>query len=410
MSLFLTHAYTLRISKKHLFFPFHFPLSYAQHDAMLQQCFFLLVFITTAITMTISDVSLFPDGITFRFGSRSVRLSNVKPSTVQLGMSSFNSTSTGLTIIFADPVKASLVADAVVDGALSFSDVSINAQVSGYVHVTKEVFDTCRMDTFAVSTCTMRLSAVATLPLIGSLTVNDEDVCDYAAEAVQQLLTPKPYVLYPPALPDTTSLAKSTYLMRLKLVNLFADSTGLPVESEFVASNVIRMAIGMPLRSSLAFDSAHESDVEVFDAIAVLTKLAKKMLNVSTQSLQSGEVVIPLNGAGELRVPTLRNIVHKAIGESAVVSLQTYLPRTSGIVYDIVVQDFRCRMLNTLCSLPAEGGVQVVNARLGGLGDLGVMFDNAVGARVDSLLTNVTLAAFKIAGSTFGDRIYLPVM
>lgn len=377
---------------------------------MLAQCFYLIVFITTVITMTVSDVSLYPNGVTLFFGSQSLQLSNVKPSSVSVGMTSINSTATDLTVIFADPLQAVVVSDVVLNDAISLSDVTIQANVTGYLQVAKEVYDTCRTDTFAVSTCTMKLNAVANLPFIGSFRLDNEDVCSYATSIITDVLTPKPYVLYPAAAAGTTSLSKSTYLMKLKLVNLFAESTGMPVEAEFVAPNVLRMAVGAPVGAGLVFDSEHESDVEVFDAIAVLAKLAKKMLNVTMDPVKGNYTVIPYGASGEIRVPTLRNIIHQAIAQSAIVSMQTRIPRSAGLVYDVIINDFRCKMFNTICSLPADGGVEVVNSRFGGMGDLGTILDNTAGARVDELLTNVTTAAFKIAGSTFGDRIYLPIL
>jgi hypothetical protein len=286
----------------------------------------------------------------------------------------------------------------------------LRANISGSVHVEKTVYDTCRTDTFSITACSMKLSAAGNLPYIGGVLWDDVDVCDYTGAVVTELLTPKPYVLYPAALPGTTRLSKSTYLMKLKLVNFFADATGMPVEAEFVAPNVLRLAVGAPVGRGLMFDSEHESDVEVFDAIAVLSKLAKKMLNTTMDPVKGNHTVIPYGESGEIRVPTLRSIIHKAIAEGTIVALQTYVPRAASIVYDIIVNDFRCKMFNTICSLPANGGVQVVNTRFVGLGDLGTILDNTAGSRVDGLLTNVTAAAFRIAGSTFGDRIYLPVL
>lgn len=377
---------------------------------MVPQCFYLIFFVTTAITMTVSDVTLFPDGIFFRSGSQSVRLSNVRPSTIQLGMTSINSTSTGLTVIFADPVQASMVADAEVNDALVFSNVSLQTNVSGYLHVAKETYNACLTDTFAMTACTMKLTAAASLPSVGVVAMEEQDLCAYADEVVKEVLTPKPYVLYPPPLAGTTSLSKSTYLMKLALVNLFAASTGMPVETAFVAPNVIRMAMGAPLSKELVFDSMHESDVEVFDALAVLAKLAKSMLNITMDPAKGSTTVLPFNGTGSIRVPTLRSIIHRAIAEGTTVALQTRMPRSSGIVFDVIVTDFRCRLFNTVCSLPAEDGVEVVNARFGGLGDLGTILDNTAGTHVEQLLTNVTKAAFKVVGGTFGNRIYLPMI
>lgn len=217
-------------------------------------------------------------------------------------------------------------------------------------------------------------------------------------------------MLYRAAQPGTTSLTKSTYMLKLRLVNLFADTTGMPVEAEFVTSNVLRLSIGAPVGRGLTFDSEHESDEEVFDAIAVLAKLAKKMLNVTVDPVKGNHTVIAYGESGEIRVPTLRSIIHQAIAEGTVVALQTYVPRASSLVYDVIVNDFRCKVFNTICSLQADNGIEVVNSRFVGLGDLGTILVNTAGARVDTLLKNVTTAAFKVAGSTFDNRIYLPVL
>ncbi|KPA74043.1 hypothetical protein ABB37_09353 [Leptomonas pyrrhocoris] len=377
---------------------------------MIAECFYLLTFITTVITLTASDINIWPDGMYFVLGWQSAVVSNVRPHALQFGVTTVNSTSSGLTVTFNDPVKANLTTDLVVNGDFELTDVFVEANVSGSVQVAKEVSNTCGAGTFSMTNCNITLNAVAYLPFIGSFTIDNQDVCDYADIVVTGMLTPKPYQEYPAPQQGTTSLEQSTYLMKLKLLNLFANSTGMPVSADFVAPNVLRLAIAAPIGQSLSFNSEQASDVGVFDAMIVFTQFARKMLDITVDPDTDNTTVIPYGANGEIRVPALRNIIHQAIIEGTLVSMETYVPRSSGLVYDVIVNDFRCKYFNTVCSLPAEGGVQVINSRLVGLGDLSSILDNVAGAMVDELLTNLTSAAFKIAGSTFGDRIYLPVL
>lgn len=159
---------------------------------MLAQCFYLIAFITTFITVTVSNVTLFPDGVKLMFGSHSVVLLNAKPSSVKVGMSRINSTSTGFSVLFVDPLEATMVSNAVVNGTLFLSNVTIDASVSGSLEMTKEVYDTCRTNTTAMTYCDTKMSVEARGSLDGSLTTGNQDVCDRAENIVTQLLAPKP--------------------------------------------------------------------------------------------------------------------------------------------------------------------------------------------------------------------------
>ncbi|KPI88870.1 hypothetical protein ABL78_1987 [Leptomonas seymouri] len=375
---------------------------------MITQCFFLAALVTTMVNMSASNISVWSDSRPLALGPHMVLLSNVKPGTLTLGATSINSTAAGFTVDFAEPMRVDFVADVIVDGDLPLSNLSIDANVSGFMRIDKSVSDTCATGAFAMADCTLKLDVFGKLPFMGDAWADHVDICDSANVIVTKLLTPKPLDHYPAPQKDTTSLEKSTYLMRLRLVNFFAESTGMPVKADFVAPNAVRLGIGAPMGLSLNFHSEDKSDVEIFDAITVLGTFAKKLLNVSLIPMDGNSIVIPY-ASGEVRLPTLHSLIHQAIAEAAVVSLETQVPRSSGLVFDVIVNDFRCKAFNIVCSLPAEGGVQVVNARFVGLGDLGTILDNTIGADLDELLTKMTDAAFKHSGSTFHDRIYLPV-
>ncbi|KAK7197696.1 hypothetical protein NESM_000721400 [Novymonas esmeraldas] len=376
---------------------------------MVPQCFYLAALVTTAITMTLSDVSFYADGIFTKVDGTPIVVRNIAPDWIQSSSMTITSTVRELSAVIMDPIRAHATADVTYDETATLAHVTANVSIFGSFNITKTPHATdCRTKSFTMHSCDVYMTATVTVGEDGEPRQHTQNICDVVDRVANDLITPASFIPYPPALSGTSDIAKSTYLMKYRLTNTLSYSTGLPVEAHFVRKNVLRVAFGSFVRTSILFDSSYEYDVEVLDAMAVMSRWAKKKLNIATDLTNVTKTTLPFRG-GSVTVPTLRSIVHQAIGENTTAVLRTRIPRGASVAVDVVINDFQCSFFNTVCSIPAENGVQAINTRFYGLGDLGTILDNTASASVDALLTNLTLAAFRLAGSTFGERIYLPV-
>ncbi|KAG5502326.1 hypothetical protein GH5_05301 [Leishmania sp. Ghana 2012 LV757] len=376
---------------------------------MISQCFYLAALATTAMTITMSNVTFFPEGIATTVAGTGVVVRDVAPDWIQTSSMTISSTTKELAVVVMDPIRAHATAVVTVGDASTAFHADVNVSIYGTFNISKIPHDDdCRTKSFAMESCNMYMAVSGTFGTSGKLLDHGQNICDIVGKIADDLIAPAPFIPYPPVMKGASDISKSTYLMKYRLVNVLSENTGLPVEAHFVRKNVLRVAVGSFVRTSILFDSSYDYDVEVLDAMGVMSRWAKKKLSISVDPKNRTTTRIPFRG-GAVTIPTLRSIVHQAINENALATLRTRVPRGASVAYDVVINDFQCTFFNTVCSIPVKSGVQVLNTRFTGMGDLGTILDNTASTSMDTLLTNITAGAFKIVGSTFGDRIYLPV-
>ncbi|CBZ28092.1 hypothetical protein, unknown function [Leishmania mexicana MHOM/GT/2001/U1103] len=376
---------------------------------MLPQCFYLAALITTAMTITTSNVAFYQEGLSTRITDTPVVVHNIAPDWIETAAMTVSSTTKELAVVFADPLRAHITADVIIGDSATAVAADVNVSIYGAFNISKIPHDDdCRTQSFVMHSCHMYMRVSGTVDTVAKVPDDEQNICDAVNQITNDLITPTAFITYPPVVNGATDIAKSTYIMKYRLVNVLSENTGLPVEAHFVRKNVLRVAFGSVVRTSILFDSAYDYDVDVLYAMAVLSRWGAKKLNISAAPENSTTTKIPFRG-GAVTVPTLRSIVRQAIHEDALATLRTLVPRGAAVSYDVVINDFQCKLFNTICSVPVSNGVQVINTRFRGMGDLGTILDNTVSASMDVLLTNITTVAFKLVGSTFGDRIYLPV-
>ncbi|CAM39523.1 hypothetical protein, unknown function [Leishmania braziliensis MHOM/BR/75/M2904] len=376
---------------------------------MTAECFYLVALVTTAMTITMSNVTVYPEGISTTVDGTPIIVHNISPDWIQTSSMSISSTTEEFAVVMMDPIRAHARAAVTISDSPTAVNADVNVSIYGGFNITKTPHDDgCRPKSFVVDFCRMYMEVSGTVDTIGKLPGGAQSICDVVSQVADDLMAPAPFIEYPPVMEGASDIAKSTYLLRYRLVNILSENTGLPVEAHFVRKNVLRVAVGSFLRTSILFDSSYDYDVEVLDAMGVMSQWAKKKLNISVDPRNRTTLKIPFHG-GAVTIPTLRSIVHQAIKENALATLRTRVPRGASLSYDVVIHDFQCTFFNTVCSIPVSNGVQVINSRFTGMGDLGTILDNTVSASMDILLTNITTVALKVVGSTFGHRIYLPV-
>ncbi|AYU79875.1 hypothetical protein, unknown function [Leishmania infantum JPCM5] len=376
---------------------------------MISQCFYLAALITTAMTITTSNVTFYQEGLSTRIDGTPTVVRNIAPDWIETAAMTVSSTTKELAVVLADPLRAHMTADVTIGDSATAVAADVNVSIYGAFNISKIPHDEdCNTQSFVMNSCHVYMRVSGTVDTVAQLPADEQNICDAVSQITHDLITPVAFIPYPPVVDGATDIAKSTYLMKYRLVNVLSENTGLPVEAHFVRKNVLRVAFGSFVRTSILFDSAYDYDVDVLNAMAVLSRWATKKLNISIDPENSTTTRIPFHG-GAVTVPTLRSIVRQAIHEDALATLRTLVPRGASVSYDVVINDFQCKLFNTICSVPVSNGVQVINTRFRGMGDLGTILDNTASASMDALLTNITTVAFKLVGSTFGDRIYLPV-
>ncbi|GET89639.1 hypothetical protein, unknown function [Leishmania tarentolae] len=376
---------------------------------MIAECFYLAALVTTAITITTSNVTFYEGGLSTKIDGKSVSVRNIAPDWIETAAMTINSTTKELAVAFSDPLRAHMTAYVTTGDSPTPVAADVNVSIYGSFNISKTpYYEDCRTQSFVMNTCHMYMRVSGTGNTVPKLPDGEQNICDIVTQITNDLITPASFIPYPPVVSGATDIAKSTYLMKYRLVNILAENTGLPVEAQFVRKNVLRVALGSFMRTSVLFDSSNDYDVDLLNAMSVLSRWATKKLNISTVPENSTTMKIPFRG-GSVTVPTLRTIVRQAIHEDGLATLRTLVPRGASVSYDVVINDFQCKLFNTICSVPVSNGIQVINTRFMGMGDLGTILDNTASASVDALLTNLTTVAFKLVGSTFGERIYLPV-
>ncbi|KPI82485.1 hypothetical protein ABL78_8505 [Leptomonas seymouri] len=106
-------------------------------------------------------------------------------------------------------------------------------------------------------------------------------------------------------------------------------------------------------------------------------------------------------------MPSLTNVFLQIARREFRAALSAYVPASASLVYDVVVNDLQCHFFNTICSIPAENGIQVMNAHFTGVGDFNGVLDNAMGKRIDEMMTTITFTAVKTTSYLFRQRYYL---
>ncbi|KAG5476570.1 hypothetical protein LSCM1_04285 [Leishmania martiniquensis] len=376
---------------------------------MTSECFYLAALVTTAMTMTLSNVTFVPDGISTTVAGTSVVVRDIAPDWIQTSSMTISSTTKQLAVVVMDPILAHSTAIVTIGDSSTAFNADVNASIYGTFNISKTPHDDeCRTKSFVMESCDMYMAVSGTLSASNELLEGRQNICDVVAQLADDLIAPAPFIQYPPAKDGASDISKSTYLMKYRLVNALSENTGLPVEAHFVRKNVLRVAVGSFVRTSILFDSSYDYDVEVLDAMGVVTRWAKEKLGISVDPQNRTTTRIPFR-SGAVTIPTLRSIAHQAINENALATLRTRVPRGASVAYDVVINEFKCTLFNTVCSIPVMNGVEVMNTRFTGMGDIGSILGNTASASMDALLTDITTRAFKVVGSTFGDRIYLPL-
>lgn len=372
---------------------------------MLPQCFYLVALLTTVITLTFSDVTLYPDSTTLPLGPVSLKIRNLVPRSVDWPATNVTSNSSTLAIALDSP----LVAKFTVEVFLLFFYVPAKVEVimSGGMQYAKNMTGGCAYDGMTRGACSTEARVIISGTTINRVFANVTlDVCDTMSAMISSMATMPATASLPTATAGSTDLAKSLYFQKFVWGSAIKQAIGAPASAVLVAKNAMHVSMATLLPFIFDFDSANPLTSATIDSAVRIAELAKKLLNIATTTNANETASITFMG-GTVTVPTAANLIQQVIAKEARAALKTFVPAGASLEYDFVVNDFRCTFFNTICSMPADGGVQIVNSRVLGGGDAGAVLTNVAGSVVDAVLTNITSAAVRATSAKMGSRLYL---
>ncbi|KAK7197695.1 hypothetical protein NESM_000721300 [Novymonas esmeraldas] len=372
---------------------------------MLLRCFYLVALLTTTISVTFSQITLYPDGDTVAIGPVNLRVRNIVPQSVDWPSTRVNSTSSALVLSLDEPLVARFSLQ--VFFVFFYIPAKMEVYLSGDLNFGKNTTGGCGYNNFIHDKC----SATARVVVRGTtsnrqladVTIN---ACDPLIAMLSSVMTPRPTLDYPPLAPGAADIARSTYFQKFLWGSALSELIGVPASAVFAARNAMRVSKGTVLPFELDFDTDDNRTAAAIDAGVRVVDLFKQLLNITTTSHANQTTSIPFMG-GTVTVPTASNLVDQVLYRQARAALKTFVPARTSLVYDIVVNDFRCSLFGTICTLPAENPVYVINSHIDGAGDAGVILGNIGGARVDEVLTNITASAVRATSVRLGGRLYL---
>lgn len=375
---------------------------------MLQKCFYLVAILTTVISMTFSNVTFYPTATNLPLGSLNLKVRNLVPESVDWPSMNVSSTSDALAFSFDDPIVAKLSVQ--VYTLFFWLPASMQVSVTGGASFKKPAADSCDSEGFTRDFCNAQ-ARVGIRGFTGKVIADVPiDVCDMVESMAKEYLTAPAQQSYPALAPKATDIAKLLYFRKFVLASSLTQSVGIPMSKTFVAKNAMRVTTGSLLPFLFEFDTADNRTSQSIDAVVAVSNMVKKLMNITTSTNATDSTTSVNFQGGTVTVPTLENLVQQVISKEARAALKAYVPAGAALVYDIVVNDLQCKFFNTICTIPAENGIQVINAHFTGFGDLNGILDNAMGSTIDAALTNFTFETVKKTSLLSRGRYYLPLI
>lgn len=376
---------------------------------MLQKCFYLVAILTTVISMTFSNVNLMPDVTTLPLGSLKLKVRNLIPESVDWPTTNISSTSDALSFAFEDALVAKLSVQ--VYTLFFWTPARMQVSLTGGATFRKPANGTCDSVGFTREFCNAQarvgIRGIFTGKLIADVPL---DVCDMVESMAKQYLTAPAEQAYPAVAAKATDISKLLYFRKFAFIGGLTQAVGVPFSKTFVAKNAMRVTSGTLLPFLVDFDTADNGTSKAIDAVVAVTNAVKKLMNITT-STNATDATTSINfQSGTVTVPTWENLVQQVLSKEARAALKAYVPAGASLVYDVVVNDLQCKLFNTICTIPAENGIQVINSHFSGFGDLNAILDNALGSSIDAALTNYTFNVVKKTSVLSRGRYYLPLI
>lgn len=376
---------------------------------MLQRCFYLLAVLTTIVSFTFSNVSLYPEGTNLPLGSLNLKIRDLAPQTVDWPATNLTSTSDALSFNLASPLAAEFTVQ--VYTVFWWTPARIQVTMSGGASYTKSAANSCdsvgRVRDYCDTKARVVIRGVSTNIQIADVTI---DVCDQLESLLGTALATRTQESLPTLTTGATDISRLLYFKKFAMLGGLSQSMSLPYSKKFIAKNAMQVSTGLVLPLLFDFDTSNEITSTTIDLATTVTNAVKKMLNISTyDNVTDATTVVEYQG-GTIAMPSLKNLFHQIVTKEARAALQAYVPAGASMVYDMVVNDLQCRFFNTICSIPATNGIQVINSHFTGFGDLNGILDNALGKAVDETMTDAVFTAVKATSVLTGNRYYLSII
>lgn len=99
------------------------------------------------------------------------------------------------------------------------------------------------------------------------------------------------------------------------------------------------------------------------------------------------------------------SFIEDLVNNEALLKLKSLIPSCVSISYDLVADGIQYRLLNMLCSVPAENGLAMANIRVSGFGDLDGIVTSIIAPRLEPLINDYIYGFVGLAGSVSGGRL-----
>lgn len=376
---------------------------------MLAKCFYLLAVLTTVVSFSFTNVTLFPEGIDLPLGGLNLKVRNIVPHTLDWPSTNLSSTSDALSFTLDNPLSA--VFSLQVRTLFFWTPAKLQLTLNGGAAFSKNAGDTCDSEDLVRSYCDLKahviIRGILTNAQIADVAV---DVCNEAESLLKSTLAARKQESLPTLAPGATDISRLQYFRKFTLLNGLSESLDLPSYNKFIAKNAMQVSTGLALPLSFDFDTSDPNTSTTIDTATSIVNAIKKLLHITIyDNVTDATTTIAFQG-GNVTMPSLKNLMNQIATKEARAALKAYVPAGASFVYDVVVNDLQCRLFNTICSIPAENGIQVINSHFTGLGDLGGILNNALGESIDETMTNVTFTNLKKTSILSGGRYYLPLI
>lgn len=376
---------------------------------MLQKCFYLLAVLTTVISFTFSNVTLYPQATNLPLGSLNLRIRNLVPQTIDWPSTNISSTSDALSFSLDSPLNAEFSVQ--VYTLFFWTPAKVQVTMTGGAEYSKNASNSCDSQGLYTSYCDAK-ARVVIRGTYTNLQIADVsiDVCDQIKPLLESTLATRPQQALPALTTGATDISRLLYFSKFTLLNGLSTSLNLPCYKKFIGKNAMQVSTGLLLPLMFDFDTSNPITSTTIGIATQITNAVKKLLNISTYNNETDATTVVEYQGGTVTMPSLQNLFNQIVTKEARAALKAYVPAGASLVYDIVVNDVQCRFFNTICSIPATNGIQVINSHFTGLGDLNGILDSALGAAIDEAMTNVTFTAVKATSVLSRGRYYLSVI
>lgn len=375
---------------------------------MISQCLSLAVLLTTLVTIQFSDVTFLEDGMKVKLGPLPFTISKVKPQYVTSSTIDFRVNSTDVYLNISEPATVYLTAH--VRAFLLSSSAGVTAAVSGLLHIEKTPGEDCSTAASTIKQCNMTVEVAINLP--GSnveLFRQSIAACDYVQAALDQMAAPIAAIPYPEPTASSTALASSAYFKKIVIGSTVGQLVKLPFKAEYVQKNVMRFNYYTILPISFGIDTRTMHIAEVTAAVMSVVSKVRQLLKIADSS-DATELTFGLgSGQATISKEVVSNFFRDVAAGNATAFVQASIPAGVSLTYDLVVNDLRCNLLGVVCTIPVEGGMEVINSRSGRLGDVGAVVDRVLSSTIDSVLTATTVKATTTVNVKKNGRVYLVI-